>query len=618
MLREVPLWPRQTAVPSEGASHFLSAKEAVFCGYPELLTPWTRDVQSFVDAKFVTAHKAALEQLGFELPTAARIWHKHIEKWLPEHVHHESLATYSDMIKRLKSEDVLSQANITPDGDGLLCPASSLYDDEEAIFAAAFNVANQRIIKFIHPDFRRFKQYFVKLGLRTRVSEEITGDDFVECAKCINARSLRVSVDWHFASDTRRVANYLKYDKQCFRSWTKSHWEYISKVKMFVVKIVFSQDPAYREARTRALSYDSEHCSMRKAGKQSLRRILWSQVPFLEEQPADYIYEQLPDCGTPTTTTVYKHLTYLIELHNQIHRRDVAEYLRDIQACYAFLQANISSTSNIPGIKTAAIWLNLDTTEVEAVVPEQLITSLTSANQLCMNSVAEPEGYRNALKYLIPYEKLLKALGVQALIIPSVKKRNVAKTHVSAAEYVVANYKRLRSENKMFDVVFCVREKPGSGEWKEISAHKFALVAVSEYCVKHFSGPWGATLASGEKIRIEDISHKTLSCMIDFAYSGSMEWETLVPESDPRLIADRVDNLLDLLQGADMWFMSRLHEITEEHFLEHFYTYVRADNVEEVLEQVTAVRAAYLVEACKAYRDKNLDFVRRFRDGSEA
>ena len=570
----------------------------------------------FVDATFVMTHEVALKQLGFELPTAARIWHKHIEKCLPGHIEPEGLAAYSNMIGCLKKEDVLTQANITPDGMGLLCSASSLYDHEEEIFAAAFNVPKQKKTKFIHPDFRRFRQYFVKLGLRIRVSEEITADDFVECAKSIKKRSLRNHVDWHFTSDSRKLAEYLKYDKQCFRSWKESHWEYISNVKMFVVKIGFPQDGAYREARTRALSYESEHCSMRGAGKHSFRRIQWSQVPFLEESPAEYIYQQIPDCATPTSTSVYSHLIYLIELRDQIHRRDVAEYLRDVQSCYAFLQDNISTASNIPGIKAAAILLNLDTTEVEAVVPEQLITSLTSADQLCMNSVAEPEGYRNALRYLIPYEKLLKALGVQALVIPSVKKRNVSETNLSAAEYLVSNYKRLRSERKMFDVVFSVREKPGFGAWNEISAHKFALVAVSEYCVKHFSGPWGATLANGEKISIHDISYRTLSCMVDFAYSGSMEWEMLSPESDPQLIADRVDDLLDILQGADMWFMSRLHEITEEHFLEHFYTYVRADNVEAVLEQVTAVRAGYLVEACKAYRDGNLDFVRRFRDGS--
>ena len=615
MLSDVPLWPRHTAGPVEGAGQYLSAKEAVFCVYRELLTPWTRDVQSFVNAKFVRTHEVALRKLGLELPTAAKIWHKYVEGCLPENIQPRILATYSDMIGRLKSEDVLSQANITPNGNGSLCSANSLYDHDEAIFAAAFNVAKQRKIKFIHPDFRGFRQYFVKLGLRTRISDEIAADDFVECAKSIKARSLQVPLDWDFNSDARKLAEYLKFDKQCFRSWKISHWECISNVKMFAVKPGFPRDGTYREARTRALSCESEHCSMREAGKLSLRRIQWSQVPFLEEPPADYIYQQLPDCATPTTTTVYDHLMYLIGLRDQIHRRDVAEYLRDIQACYAFLQDNISTTSNIPGIKLAAIWLNLDTTEVEAVVPEQLITSLTSADHLCMNSVAEPEGYRNALKYLVPYEKLLKALGVQALIIPSVRKRNVAETNVSAAEYLVANYKRLRSEHRMFDVVFSVREKPNSGEWKEISAHKFALVAVSEYCVKHFSGPWGATLANGEKISIQDISYKTLSCMVDFAYSGSVEWETLSPESEPQLIADRVDDLLDLLQGADMWFMSRLHAITEEHFLEHFYTYVRADNVEGVLEQVTAVRAGYLVEACKAYRDRNLDFVRRFRDG---
>ena len=120
-------------------------------------------------------------------------------------------------------------------------------------------------------------------------------------------------------------------------------------------------------------------------------------------------------------------------------------------------------------------------------------------------------------------------------------------------------------------------------------------------------------LASGDRITIEGTEYETLCRMIDFAYNGYAEWTPLGLKSDLHAIADRVDDLLDLLRGSDRWFMAKLHADTEAHFMQYFSIYVRPDNVDAVMMEAARVRAQGLVETCQAYSKANTKFVEIFR-----
>lgn len=65
------------------------------------------------------------------------------------------------------------------------------------------------------------------------------------------------------------------------------------------------------------------------------------------------------------------------------------EFLKDVQACYSFFQDDVARASHIVGteIREAAIWLNLDTTELDTVTPEQIMASVIAADRLCINAV---------------------------------------------------------------------------------------------------------------------------------------------------------------------------------------------------------------------------------------
>ena len=53
--------------------------EAKFCEHGELLVPWTRDKELFVDPGFVRPNRSALACLGIQTVAPATVWEKYIE-----------------------------------------------------------------------------------------------------------------------------------------------------------------------------------------------------------------------------------------------------------------------------------------------------------------------------------------------------------------------------------------------------------------------------------------------------------------------------------------------------------------------------------------------------------
>ena len=618
---DIPLWPCNATTTFMGSSRFLAAKDAIFCKHPRLLTPWTRSLHLFVDPTFVDQHLKALKRLGIQERPVSRVWTEYIEQFLPDYLKAEEIQSYHDMITCLRVNDVQSSAKVAPDGKRKLCSVSSLYDHTDELFLAAFKTSQER--KFVHPKFQDLKAYWVRLGLRIRNPDIASADHYLDCVQAIHTRSQDFLLDQHFDTDTQKVAGYLEYEKPSLHSWSSKHWNRIAEVAMFDVKKDFALERPYRQSRMRLLTDGSTHCSLRDAAITTQHRVLWSQLPFLRNPPAPYVYSQLPECRNPNLYTVYKHLKYLVKILDEIPNEDVSEFLKDVQACYEVLQDNIDVAKDIVAIRGERIWFNIDTMDVDTVVLEQLEGALTAADRLCINSIAEPDPFRNTLKFLSPYEKLLKALGVPALITLDIKKRERSDTMESPTADLLRNYKRMRNENKLVDVIFTAKKKSGPAKdtYEELPAHKLALAAVSTKWEKQFTGPWSqpqtGSQADGMTIRMEDISYETLNRIINFAYDGVVDWTPLDARSDLNLLANRVDDLLDLLQGSDILAIDRLHTMTQEHFHDNFNTYIRPDNVEDVREELRQARAFDVVKDCDDYIATNPNFVKAFRDRRE-
>ena len=163
---------------------------------------------------------------------------------------------------------------------------------------------------------------------------------------------------------------------------------------------------------------------------------------------------------------------------------------------------------------------------------------------------------------------------------------------------------KLRDQGQLTDVIFTA-----NGEEKH--AHKIFLAAVSDYCQARFLGNWGKRLQYQATIDVEPITYSALSDMVDFAYTGDFNAPELEDETDRDEIAEALDQMLDLLQGTDMWQMLRLHDMVEDFLATppNSAIYVRVDNVKYIKEYAERTNAHRLARYCSDFIAANSKMV---------
>ena len=200
-------------------------------------------------------------------------------------------------------------------------------------------------------------------------------------------------------------------------------------------------------------------------------------------------------------------------------------------------------------------------------------------------------------KFLVPYERLLRVLGCKSIVQPPAAASVLSfKSTGYPMSEAMSKIRQLRDQGQLIDVIF-------EAEGVEKHAHKIFLVAVSDYCMIKFSGEWGRLSERGEHVRVEGIRFSTLSTMVDFAYTGEFVEPQLKDPKDENEVADVLDELLDLLDGTDLWQLARLHDMVENFLLSTSIVpiYVRPDNVKEVTERAENGRALRLVKHCRDF-----------------
>lgn len=572
ILRALPIWPCLSGQISGKLLRFTSANNGRFCKHTDMLMPWVRDSETFVNPKIIQPIEGTLKKLGIDFMTADQVWN-HIKQDFPRNLNDWSPMSFRKFISYIFSNGLRPSNNIAPNGNGVFCLPNSLYDHTDPLFLAAFR--NQEKVRFLHPDLRldSLRAFWVAVRLRVRVNRLIhDATDFLQCALAIEDRDCDSS---GFDQDAETVAKYLVWDNSSFRNWSNETWSRLFKVRMFHVADDINENLEYRQDRMRELAMEKSHCSLEELGRHEDKRIIWSQMPFCKNEPVSFVFESSPNKGYIPVKIVLSHLKYLVDMREEIDSADMPEYLKDIQASYAYLQERFEETRLIKDIQKAKIWVNVDTTEVEKISYSDLESCLTSASLLCMNCPTDPLPSKVARKFLVPYEKLLKSLGCPSVTQPPRLKPSPAPSTLPM-DAAMAEIRTLRDQQEFIDVVF-------EAEGVRKPAHKVFMVAVSRYCRAQFVGEWGRQLREQQQqeqeqeqrvIRLQDMRYKTLSEMVDFAYTGTADWPPLADQTDTDEVASRLDDLLDLLQATDMWFLDRLHQLAEEYIIENCDLYV--------------------------------------------
>ncbi|KAL9044382.1 MAG: hypothetical protein Q9214_002477 [Letrouitia sp. 1 TL-2023] len=607
VLRALPIWPSFSSTPREEESMtFLPASSAHFCKYDQLLMPWVKRSDRFVIPGVVREDEHALARIGSRILTIQQVWDD-IQCDLPDCIDEDNCNQYIKLLECLANGQIKGNYWMAPNGFLRLCQPRTLYDHEDEIFQAAFR-GNERN-RFLHESVRRLRHFWVGNGLRHRSGADgFSGDDYSHCVQAIAARWGSSSPSPIDIDDAFKVSSYLQNDWQGFRVWSKSVWETVTTSRIFRVQRNFSREPLYRHHRMENLAQRWHHCSLNETVSAKYKRILWSQRPCLERCPTFSVYQKLAGGERPPVSTVVDHLKYLISIRNKLDAGCITQNLKDMQESYTFLQDHSLEAKLLPELQEAEIWLNLNSTELETIRPYDLEGSLISAKFLCFNSPADPYPFKNANEFLIPYKTLLRALGCQSVV-----QRETAVTtcddKASPSEFIAGGYQKLRERCIGFDVTF-------EAEGKQIDAHKTSMMVVSNYCQAQFSGPWGELLERKANIVLEDVSFASLCIAVEFAYTATVKWSDIPDKQNNEQyndqVADRLDEILDLLSIADRFEMERLHRLTQEHLLQNCQAFIRADNVKGVLERAGEAQAREIERHCEGFISDNIKFVEIF------
>lgn len=556
ILRDLPVWPNVGAVSdSQRDVAYVSAADGYFCSYRAMLMPWLDGLDRFVDPRTGKA-TSLLKRLNITSMSVSSVW-EHVAKNYPETLPSAvSLDQYRELIESIAHHGLLPAESIAMDGDKKMCQPSSLYDHQDAVFSAAFR--GQKSTRFLHSVLRLpwLHDYWCRLHLR----RSQVGVDSLTLINCARAISLRMSDNpsQELVRDANIVADYL-----FTQSWPEDVRYEILGLKIFPVREDVSRQKAFRQERMRALAAQQSHFSLEDVGRQCDERILWSQVPFLSNPAGDVVLRnQLHNDGAPPAEMVFRHLEYLVNIRNEVPVTDVVEYLKDIQATYAYLQDEAASTKLIPEVREAVVWANLEISEIDRITIQDFASSLTPAKLLCMNCPADPLPIKVARKFLVPYEQLLRSLGCPTVWQPEENKMP-SSTHsddlLVPMASAMAKIRHLRDQHQFVDVIF-----EAEGQCKP--AHRIFMVAVSDYCKAQFAGGWGLLLKPQITIQLEDMTFKALSQMVDYAYTGEVILPMNEPEDNEELAA-QLDECLELLEGANRWLIERVHILAEEHIL---------------------------------------------------
>lgn len=387
ILRKLPIWPRLEHSSTSPKEH-VAAEDAKFCSHEPMLRSWAPNLSSFVKPKIVEAHASELAQLGINVLTREEVWHL-IKDYLPRVVvPKESRQDLVKLLQYLKQDNVRPSGKIAPNGASVMCEPQTLYDHQDDILSAAFREEKNK--RFLHADvqIQELHSLWIFLGLRARPPTRLMSSDlFLECVTALERRWNSPHVDSAFSEDAKKVTSYLYHNNDEFQHWTAATWAKIADVPMFRVRDVPVNEPLYRSSRMRLIAeeQDKGHRALSDAGKVGYKEITWSQNAFLQIPPGEFVYDTLPNRGKPAASRVFEHLKFLATYIPTVDR-EVPDYLRDLQACYAYLQAEVEATRAIPGVRQAEVWLNINTTPIELVLRDHLQSSFTRATRLCLNS----------------------------------------------------------------------------------------------------------------------------------------------------------------------------------------------------------------------------------------
>ncbi|KAI9733902.1 MAG: hypothetical protein M1834_002557 [Cirrosporium novae-zelandiae] len=618
-LREIPLWPMYSR-----PNFMIDATSARVVSNPRLLPQWVKNRDLFIDPSFYKQHAQTLMKLDIKPVSIMDFLSEWIAPSLPQgKLQNDELPTFLEFVYALSSSGevseiqtrdpyylssegrplhlLLSGLDIAPDSAGVLHRPNELFDGGDEIFKAAFRTELGK--KILHPDFASLNGLYSKLGLHRRNNGFLEPDDYLLCVRALNRRMEKDPSDSLLKDDMRLVLSPILGSPSNLANPSMNDWQELGYFVSLISRTEYVEEPTFRRAKMEAIAREAQFIPISLAVPFSFKALCWSQIPFPESYPASHHYHGF---SGPPVDSVWKHLEYLKSIVESLDADEIYDFISDVRSTYDYLQNDLAHGINsIPfKRKDQAIWLNIETSESDRLSLDQLKNSWSDTAHLILSSTCDSGSLAALRTFLNPFSNLLKAAGCKSIVYPSVSPSTQlqdASTTDMASQF--KEFRQFRALGQGFDIKLLP-------EGREIGAHKLILASVSGYWKTRFTGPWQNMGSDRSEIPLEDMKYSTVFSLVDFAYR-SFSWKPYLLAEDDSLAttADKLDDMLDLLRGADRWTIGELHAQIEDKMLISAKKLVRLDNVKGVVECAGEARALQLRQYCEDFYRENKDTV---------
>lgn len=575
-------------------------------GNSAFVVPWAKNFHLFTE--FNLFHRN-------DVISDYRMLEQHVLPALPGFIVEEIKAPYTRLIRSIVNSSSLRQSTsknnnrqrfVVPFGtdglaarqDGKLCAVSEIFDHNDTVFSAAFRF--EATDKFLMAEAQTDSSLWHDLGLRHRDCGRFKGNDYLACLGALERR-LAGNHDQELTNDTETVLYPLCAGDGSLSDLDVTTWSIIASLSILPVRPVSEYEPGYRKECMESFASLNSRLNIKHVVRHEFAAVCWSQTPFVLHEPSISSLQKIGWEGKPSCAKVWQHLKVLSEVVQHIDESDLEEFMDDLQRTYEFLQLNLQESKITFIDPRAAIWLNIEETVSTMTSLDCLRSSWISLENLLLDSPCDTPPLMTVQSFLGRFSTLLKAVGCKSLYYPP-----ITSPASSTLGDPFAHVQELWKEEALTDVIF-------EAEGNKISAHKVMLASRSMYCKRQFHGPWASTAVRKETstvIKLEDMSYATLKILIAFCYNviENRDWRVdmqVKADDPPRVRADKLDSLLDILVAADRWFMPDLHAEAEQQILTGIRFFVQPDNVKGVEKVAGQANAAVLQRYCQEYRLRN-------------
>ena len=592
-MKKLPIWPSASKLPS-----YLTAQEALATTRKEYLTPWCRELGRFVEPAFCIKNKTLLEKIGVRVLLDYDMLREYTLPDMPSHIGQHEETPYERLVRVLSRDIIespavkLSTRFFAAGRDGKMRLPREYYDNSNELFAAAFRC--EASVKFVMRSVASLPLWN-SLGRCSHPYREISGKHYLDCLMALSQRFERV-FDPHLTSDEDKVLSPLCTNEYRLNA-SSQEWDSIAAVPALrVTSQLEGQQPEYRQRQMDQLATNQKVLELRNVVLREHLPICWSQTAFPSHEPLKATLASARLDGRPHPTIVWKHLAHLASLSGSILEEDLGQYISDLCSTYEYLQERLDESTKSFCYPQAELWLNTYASAPEQITLNELERTWTKLEHLIAGGGCDAPPLMVIRTFLLPYERLLKAIGCESMIYPPVDPPSL-----EDFSSVSSGLHKLWRDKKLTDITF-------SAGGHEVMAHKAVLAARSSYCETLCNGSWQTTV-NGGPIKIEDIDHKTLEFLVESAYldKDKVDWTPLQVHDDDEIevVREKLDDLIAIMHGADYLGMPAMLADVQQQILHGRRLFIRADNVEAIEQIATTINAKKLRAYCEDFRGRN-------------